>query len=78
MNVTNINSGCGVTMGNTYVDEVQLSRLGENAKLNLTGFLQYSPTVQVEDASVANCGFCGAAGLITAPNMMKSPERFGE
>jgi len=78
MNVTNINSGCGVTMGNTYVDTVHLSRVGENAQLHLAGFLQYSPTVQVEDASVANCGFCGAAGLITAENMMRSPERFGE
>ena len=78
MNVTNINSGCGVTMGNTYVDEVQLSRLGKNAQLHLAGFLQYSPTVKVEDPTVANCGFCGSAGLVTAENMMPSPERFGE
>ncbi len=78
LKVTNLNVACGIPHTDTHIENAVFSRVTGEGTLTVCGMLQYSPNLTAEDISMINGGFCGSRAFITAKNMMRSTERFGE
>ncbi|MBE6758401.1 MAG: hypothetical protein E7552_07660 [Ruminococcaceae bacterium] len=78
LRVTNLNVACGIPHNDTPIEKAVFARVTGAGSITICGMLQYSPNLTAEDISAINGGFCGSRAFITAKNMMRSTERFGE